>query len=211
MSTRSARSFVPLGALAVLALLSGCTASTSGTTATDSGATASPAAPAKQLTFAAGADLDPALIAQWSDTFGADSDYTASRPDDGKGNWGYTSTTTQCIVSFWQGGLAGLSATGDDSTLSDALLAVRLGVTVEELAPHTSDTAVAASPEGIVEMRAVTGADSTSGVNYVVAARAFGTLKAGVIADVTCPAGQDAKAQFTAMAAKDLTIAFGSK
>lgn len=51
------------------------------------------------MRFAAGAELDPRLQAQWGDPLSKGEDYVLSTPD-GSGNWGYTHTATQCVAAM---------------------------------------------------------------------------------------------------------------
>lgn len=199
------RSLAVLGILAVLAIAAGgCSA----IDASPDGGTPSSAAPTPSaaadggLSFAAGAQLDPALRPQWGDPFVADKAFAVSSPDDGKGSWSYVDTRTQCIVGFWQGTLTGLAPAADDSALSDELLALRFKASAADVAKYADERISFASLDrGAIAARSVAGADSASGQTYIVAARAFGVPDAGLVASLDCPAKVDVYQQWKSLAA----------
>lgn len=144
------------------------------------------------LTFEAGVDLDPELIPQWSDPYLADEDFESSIADDGNGGWGYRHIETQCEVIFWQGRIE--LGDGDDSELSDLLLAHTLGADVSQVTPQAEDLpgAFQTITEGTVDARVLRANDPNSGANGIFAARSFGAVQSGVTVRLECPEGQDA-------------------
>jgi hypothetical protein len=153
------------------------------------------------ITFEAGADLDPSWGAQWGDPFIGSADFTVYSPDDGKGSWSYQENATGCIIGYWQGAVDGLDASAGDSALSDKLLAIQFDAEVSDVASYAGDTVSFSSFAGPIAARSVAGADKESGQTYIVAARAFGALGAGLVATLDCPEGLDVYAQWQTLAA----------
>jgi hypothetical protein len=201
-----------LGAIALAALLSataltGCSVVDllAGGQKEDSTPTASPSPSATSsadasadggISFAAGADLDPSWSAQWGDPFVGNADFTVYAPDDGNGAWSYEEAATGCILGYWQGTVDGLDAAGGDSGMSDQLLAIQFDADVSEISPYAGEDIAFASFTGPIAARSVAGADDESGQTYIVAARAFGALGAGLVATLDCPTGIDVYTQW---------------
>ncbi|WP_076680498.1 hypothetical protein [Microbacterium sp. RU33B] len=165
--------------------------------------------PPTDLSFAAGAELVAGeWVPQWGDSFAADDGFTVGSADDGQGNWSYIQTATQCEISFSQGGLGGLDAAAGDAALSDELLARFLQATPAEVTPHTADDTLlqAVSGSASVDVRTVAGTSPDSGASWIMSARGFGSLDAGLLVGVVCPAGVDAVAQRDALRDSHLRI-----
>ena len=81
------------------------------------------------LTFAAGADLPDGAYIEWGDGLAYNDAWELTSPDDGNGNWGYTSTDDACTADFYQGLLGGNvdASSGDDSITSDEMIGVLTG------------------------------------------------------------------------------------
>ncbi|MFG6401672.1 MULTISPECIES: hypothetical protein [unclassified Microbacterium] len=148
------------------------------------------------LTFAAGADLDPSVGGQWGDAMIADADFAVAQADNGEGGWSYTHLATQCEVAFWQGDVSNLAVAGDDAALSDSVLAAWFQATAAEITPYALDEQLPLNlgGAGTFDVRTVGGESSETGENYVVSARGFGAFQGGYVVSVTCPQGQDAVA-----------------
>lgn len=147
----------------------------------------------EHLTFAAGSELAPTSSAQWGDAMLSDDDWELTSPDDGNGSWSYTHVSTQCIVGFWQGDIAELSATADDRELSDELLAWFFKGSASDITPHAVDETLPLGFGGAGEMdvRSVRGVNPETNGAYVVSARGFHAFHGGYVVSVTCPDGVD--------------------
>lgn len=55
------------------------------------------------MTFADGTTVDPGALIEWGDRLMLDKGWTLTSPDDGQGNWAYTTVDEACWVSFFQG------------------------------------------------------------------------------------------------------------
>lgn len=170
----------------------------------------SPSGPPAELTFAAGAELDETMLAQWGDPLVADQDFTLTAQDDGNGSWEYTRVTTQCTARFWQGTIDDIDTAQPDEAISDAMLATWYRTTPEEIARFAKEDAVGyqLAGAGSVAMRIVAGS-TPAGASYVAAARGMGAIPAGLLVEIICPAGQDASAEFGDLQ-RDLVIMVAS-
>ncbi|MCX6502110.1 MAG: hypothetical protein NT132_06865 [Microbacterium sp.] len=153
------------------------------------------------ISFAAGADLDPSWSAQWGDPFLGSTDFSVYAADDGNGAWSYQENATGCILGYWQGRVDGLDTSGGDSDASDQLLAIQFDADVAEVAPYAADDITFASLSGPIAARSVAGADSENGLTYIVAARAFAALGAGLVATLDCPEAIDVYTQWASLQA----------
>ncbi len=182
----------------------------------DGGASATPSASVpsagdsdgvpSQLSLDDGDQVNSTMQAQWLDAMVADNAFTLSSPDDGKGNWAYTQTATQCIVRFWQGSVSDLPKADSDRALSDAVIAAWLRVQPADVTAHAADDTIGYQPSGAKTfgVRVVTG--SAEGTSYVTAARGLGGIHGGFLAEVACPAGQDAVSIYVALKSKYLAV-----
>lgn len=158
--------------------------------------------PPSDLTFAAGAELDPGLwVVGWDDRLmAADERFAVSSPDDGNGSWAYLDAQTQCTAAFYQGAITDLVLGVDDRESTDNMLAAVLstqipGVTAAEVTANASDEYVAqTTQDGTVEVRVVTGSGGSGGsdATWSEFGRTFGTLGTSLVVNVECPTGQDA-------------------
>lgn len=196
------------GALGVL-LLAGCggppgsaeAESTQSATASSPAPTPTPtevSEPFTELTFAAGADLDPAEWAVgWDDQFQTAEGFSVLAPDDGNGSWSYLDESTGCAVSFYQGALTDVELSGDDSLDTDRMLAAILGasitgLTVDDVRANAgNDSFVQTRPGGTVAIRSIGGTTSDGGT-WLDSARMFSALGMGHYVSIQCPAGQNA-------------------
>lgn len=146
------------------------------------------------LSFEAGNDLTAGTVAQFSDPFVVDSDWTVVSPDDGQGNWSYLDPSGLCTVSFHQGGMGGEVAvtTGDDRATTQDFLAVVLKTDASTIAGKATDSTISYNFEdlGTVDTLLMQGTDD-DGSNWKLAGRAFGELDSGLYVDVTCKPGGD--------------------
>lgn len=167
------------------------TPSASSTTAPETGSTAAPAG--SGFTFEDGTTLSSSAHIEWADGLFADDGWTLTAPDDGNGNWGYTSADGACTAAFWQGLLDGLTLTGDDSTNTDALLAYFLNAEVSDVtsAAYDQELSYQVAGSGGLEARAVVGQQDDR--TWIITARAFGSAGVGVYTLVDCT-GADAQA-----------------
>ena len=154
------------------------------------------------LTFAAGAELDLELIPQWSDPYLFDEDFSVATADSGNGAWSYLHEQTQCTITFWQGRLQ--LGEGDDSTLSDMLLANLLGADIGQVTQQSEDLpeAFITHVGGVVEARVLRATDPSSGATGIYSARSFGAQQTGVSALLNCPEGQDSAAMWTRLSSE---------
>ena len=204
-------------------LLTACTPDVSGArratpepTGSASGkATATPEAeddaamPPTDITFEAGAELDPASWrAGWDDRLmAADERFAVSSPDDGNGSWAYLDGQTQCTIAFYQGAITDLELGADDRESTDRMLAAVLstqipGVTTADVTSNASDDYVAqTTQEGTVDIRLVggSGGDGGSEAGWSEFGRTFGTLGTSLVVNVECPPGQDIGTEVTAL------------
>ena len=228
---RSTQYCVGAVALAGAVLLAGCSAP-AGTDA-DSSSSAKPKSPSPSgtptptdlppelaptdVTFEAGADLDPAKwTAGWTDVLmSTDTRFAVSTPDDGAGSWAYLDTQTQCSVAFYQGAITDLQLGADDRESTDNMLAAVLGglipgVTGADVSANASDGQVAqATQEGTVDIRIVGGGSGSSGSDgtWSEFGRMFGSLGTALVLNVECPAGQDASTEVSDLLNSYLAIA----
>ncbi|QIG40456.1 hypothetical protein G5T42_14050 [Microbacterium sp. 4R-513] len=205
MSRRRVRS-IPVTAAVVLALLgtlTGCTMAlppdSSATPIPSATPTASgSASPTVEITLQDGDLLDPSQTAVWADPLAGADGYSVLTADEGDGSWSYKSDRTGCIVGYWHGPLGDTSAGGDDSALSDELLAAQFGTTADEVAGFVqNDAAPFRTPSELVQTRAVAGADEETATTYLVAARAFSALGEGFVATLRCPATTNVQAMWS--------------
>ncbi|SMQ71436.1 protein of unknown function [Agreia sp. VKM Ac-1783] len=156
--------------------------------------TDAPSLTGDDLTFEGGNDLTAGTVAQFSDPFIIDSDWTVVSPDDGQGNWSYLDPSGLCTVSFHQGSMGGEVAvtTGDDRATTQDFLAVVLKTDASTIAGKASDSTISYNFEdlGTVDTLLMQGTDD-DGSNWKLAGRAFGELDSGLYVDVTCKAGGD--------------------
>lgn len=155
-------------------------------------------APFSELTFAAGADLDPAeWSVSWDDKFQIDDDFSVLSPDDGNGSWSYVDNTTGCGISFYQGSITDIELTGDDGVDTDRMLTAILGasmpgVTFEDVQANAgNDSFLQAQPGGMVEIRSI-GGTTAEGGTWLDSARMFSALDTGTYVSIQCPSGQNA-------------------
>ena len=151
----------------------------------------------QDLSFEAGAALDDSVAAQWADPLIADPDFVLTTPDDGNGTWAYTRVASQCQAQFWQGTIDDIQTDQPDEAISDDMLAAWYQRPVSDVSRYAEDSAVGfqVSGTGRVAVRAI-GGDAADGGSYVTAARGFGAIPAGLIVDIRCPAGADARAEY---------------
>lgn len=226
ISARSAAA----GLLLVALVLTGCAPDPAGarrvspepTASADAGETPEPVEdpgtnPPAELTFVAGAELDPGLwLVGWDDRLMADDErFAVSAPDDGNGSWAYLDAQTQCTVAFYQGAITDLQLGADDRESTDNMLAAVLsaqipGVTPADVTANASDEYVAqTTQEGTVEVRIVAGSGGSGGsdATWSEFGRTFGTLGTSLVVNVECPAGQDASAEVLELLNSHLGIA----
>ncbi|MEV5071369.1 hypothetical protein MRBLMI12_003000 [Microbacterium sp. LMI12-1-1.1] len=187
----------------------------------DAGETPEPAddagSPPTEITFAAGAELDPALwTVGWDDRLmAADERFATSSPDDGNGSWAYLDGQTQCTVAFYQGAITDLELGADDRESTDNMLAAVLstqipGVTGADVSANASDDYVAqTTQEGTVDIRMVGGSGGAGGdeASWSEFGRTFGTLGTSLVVNVECPPGQDVATEVTDLLGNYLGIA----
>jgi hypothetical protein len=218
------------GLVLAAVLLTACTPDVSGArrvtpepTGSASGeATATPEAgdaamPPTDITFEAGAELDPASWrAGWDDRLmAADERFAVSSPDNGNGSWAYLDGQTQCTIAFYQGAITDLELGADDRESTDSMLAAVLstqipGVTTADVTANASDDYVAqTTQEGTVEIRLVGGSGGGGGsdAGWSEFGRTFGTLGTSLVVNVECPPGQDIGAEVTALLSEYVGIA----
>ena len=172
--------------------------------------TAAPDAAGGDLTFDAGSDLDSSSLAQFSDPFITDSEWTVASPDDGKGNWSYLDPSGLCTVSFHQGSLGTevTVADGDDRATTAGFLAVVLSTDASTIAGKAVDDTISYNFEGSgsVDTLLMQGTDD-DGSNWKLAGRAFGELGSGLYVDVTCDKGGDLESVYdTAVTKAAITV-----
>jgi hypothetical protein len=175
------------------------------------------AMPPTDITFEAGAELDPASWrAGWDDRLmAADERFAVSSPDDGNGSWAYLDGQTQCTIAFYQGAITDLELGADDRESTDSMLAAVLstqlpGVTTADVTANASDDYVAqTTQEGTVEIRLVGGSGGGGGsdAGWSEFGRTFGTLGTSLVVNVECPPGQDIGTEVTALLNEYLGIA----
>ncbi|WP_161793728.1 DUF4190 domain-containing protein [Agreia bicolorata] len=163
------------------------------------------------LSFEAGNDLDPSTVAQFSDPFVIDSDWTVVSPDDGQGNWSYLDPSGLCTVSFHQGKMGGQVSvtTGDDRATTEDFLAVVLKTDASTIAGKASDSTISYNFEdmGTVDTLLMQGTDD-DGSNWKLAGRAFGELDSGLYIDVTCKSGGDLDSVYDTVTTKAAITVF---
>lgn len=145
-----------------------------------------------ELSFADGAALSTTTTAEWADGLVLDDGWTLTSPDDGNGNWGYTSADGGCTVAYWQGMIGDVdTSSGDDAIVSDKMLATLLGATDADIAEYAFDTDFAYQVPGNDEAdaRAVVGDDGTT--QWIMAARALSQPGLGFTVTIDCTGGQD--------------------
>jgi hypothetical protein len=165
----------------------------------------SPDALAGDLTFEAGADLDPGTLAQFADPFVADSEWTVASADDGNGNWSYLDPSGLCTAFFHQGALSSATvvADGDDRATTSSFLADVLAVDLPTIDENASDSTISYNFEGAgtVDTLLVQGTDDDGSI-WKLAGRAFGELGSGLYIDVTCDAGGDLEGVYDTVTTK---------
>ncbi|MCM3657162.1 hypothetical protein M3147_07860 [Agromyces mediolanus] len=147
-----------------------------------------------ELSFEDGALLTSASTAEWADGLMFDDGWTLTSPDDGNGNWGYTSADGACTAAYWQGYIGDVdTSSGDDRIATDEMLAVVFGATAAEVGEVAVDGgfALAAPGNDDVDARYVVGDDGT--VQWVVAGRALVQPGLGFTVTIDCT-GQDPEA-----------------
>jgi hypothetical protein len=167
--------------------------------------TASPDVVDGDLTFEAGDDLEPGILAQFADPFVVDSEWKVASPDDGNGNWSYLDPSGLCTVSFHQGALSAATvvADGDDRATTTSFLADVLSTDQQTIEDKASDSIISYNFEGAgeVDTLLLQGTDD-DGSNWKLAGRAFGVLGSGLYVDVTCDAGGDVEAVYDTVTTK---------
>ena len=150
-----------------------------------------PDAASSRFTFEDGTTLTGSSQIQWGDGLYADDGWELTSPDDGNGNWGYTTVDGSCAVAFWQGTLDELTLSGDDSTDSDALIAFFLETTVEQVGEVAGDTELGYQTTGAggLDARWVIGQQDDR--TWSLIARSFSAAGVGVYLLVDC-SGVDA-------------------
>lgn len=212
MSTQRRVSMITLAA--VILLLPGCSSLTPANTEPTSTPLADASAPAEEasptptpdsrvaapptdLSYDAGADLDPAVWrVAWGDPFQTDAGFTVLSPDNGNGSWSYVDSANQCHLFFYQGAVTDLDMSHDDRTITDDYLSIMLsarmeGVTREDVSKHAVDDMVwQADESGTVSVRTIWGSASDES-SWLDSARMFGAQGGGVYVSLSCPPGQD--------------------
>ncbi|MFD6053205.1 hypothetical protein [Agromyces sp. NPDC060279] len=146
------------------------------------------------LSFEDGALLTSASTAEWADGLMFDDGWTLTSPDDGNGNWGYTSADGACTAAYRQGFIGDVdTSSGDDRIATDEMLAVVFGATADEVGEVAVDGGFALGVPGNddVATRYVVGDDGT--VQWVVAGRALVQPGLGFTLTIDCT-GQDPEA-----------------
>jgi hypothetical protein len=163
------------------------------------------------LTFEAGNDLDPTVVAQFADPFMMDSEWTVKEPDDGAGNWSYMDPSNQCSVSFHQGALSAATVTtdGDDRATTASFLGDLLSTDQQTIEDNASDGSFSYNVEGAgtVDTLVIEGTDD-DGRNWRMAGRAFGELGSGLYVDVTCTAAGDLESVYDTVTTKAAIAAY---
>ncbi len=152
-----------------------------------------------ELSFEDGALLTSASTAEWADGLMFDDGWTLTSPDDGNGNWGYTSADGACTAAYWQGFIGDVdTSSGDDRIATDEMLAVVFGATAAEVGEVAVDGGFALGVPGNddVDTRYVVGDDGT--VQWVVAGRALAQPGLGFTLTIDCT-GQDPEAVLDAL------------
>jgi hypothetical protein len=165
-----------------------------GTTESDDPIVETDTADFDELSFEDGALLTSASTAEWADGLMFDDGWTLTSPDDGNGNWGYTSADGACTAAYWQGFIGDVdTSSGDDRIATDEMLAVVFGATAAEVGEVAVDGGFALGVPGNdeVENRYVVGDDGT--VRWVVAGRALVQPGLGFTLTIDCT-GQDPEA-----------------
>lgn len=144
--------------------------------------------PDDTLTFEAGADLASDSRAEWADGLLSDEGWDYSLPDDGAGTWGYTTVDGSCTATFWQGTVSDLNA-DDDRGASDAILAITLGLRLDEVTPYAVDGRLSYQTPGNLglDSRVISFTDEQG--DYYVAARGFTGPRLGFSVIVDCETG----------------------
>ncbi|WP_161580494.1 DUF4190 domain-containing protein [Subtercola vilae] len=147
------------------------------------------------LTFEAGQSLPATTIPQFADGFITSTGWSVSSPDDGQGNWSYTSSDKQCTVKFHQGLLGSKVTTvpGDDQATTDAYLIYVDNATASDVDQYAETDYVglgSADASYSVDTRTLTGTDS-NGSHWITAARAFASTGTGMYLDLTCQPATD--------------------
>lgn len=137
------------------------------------------------MSFADGADLPPTAYVQWGDGLFGDDGWNLTSPDDGNGNWGYTSADGLCTVAFWQGRLDGLETTaGDDQALTDDVLEYFVGTGLDA---QTAALRYQSGGDRVVDARIASWTES--GHERAVISRAFGVPNVGMYLSLDCTGG----------------------
>lgn len=159
------------------------------------------------LSFADGATLSSGTYIEWSDGFFTDDGWDLTSPDDGAGNWGYTSVDGACTVSFWQGLTDGLTLVGDDSNDSDALLGYVLSAPTAEVTAAAADAELSYLTPGAggLDARVIRGEED--GRTWTVTARSFTAVGVGLYVIVDCTGG-DFDAAADAVVDKSAVLAY---
>lgn len=137
------------------------------------------------MSFTDGASLPATAYIQWGDGLFADDGWQLSSPDDGNGNWAYTSTDGLCTAAFWQGRLEGLeTVTDDDRTTTEDVLEYFLGTGLQfqtaSLSYQTGGTRV---------LDALIASWTESGHERAVISRGFGVPGVGIYLSLDCTGG----------------------
>ncbi len=184
---------------------SGSEPGSSASTAPESSTKPSPAPSAAGFTFEDGASLSAANYIEWADGLFGDDGWTLTSPDDGNGNWGYTSIDGACTVAFWQGRLDGLTPAGDDSVDSDAVIAFFVNAERQQITDFGYDEELSYQIAGAggLEARAILSEEDDR--TWILAARAFGSAGVGLYTLVDCTGG-DAQATFDEVVEKNAIL-----
>ncbi|WP_460774168.1 hypothetical protein [Microbacterium sp. GXF7504] len=197
MTRHTARLGATAAVLVLAAALTACTGDGADPATPSASASASAAGDAfAGIGFEEGAALDPSWQAQWGDPFIGRTDFTEYIADDGNGTWAYREEATGCVLGYWQGPVEGFDPAAGDAAASDQLLALQFGAEAADLADYVGDDVLFASFDGPVAARSVAGADDTTATTYIVAARTFTALGAGLVATLDCPQEVDVYAQW---------------
>lgn len=139
------------------------------------------------MSFADGAELPPAAYIQWGDGLIADSAWQLSSPDDGNGNWSYSTVDGTCTAAFWQGTLDGLDTVpGDDAATTDDVLEFFLG---SDLDGYTQPASLSYQSHGNRDVDAHIVSWSDEGHDRAVISRAFGVPGVGLYISLDCTGG----------------------
>ncbi len=145
------------------------------------------------LGFDDGTALPSTAYIEWGDGLMTDDGWEIASPDDGQGNWSYSTVDGSCTAHFWQGRLGpDIVVPDDDAATSDAVIATFLGGSPADVTPNATTGAFSYQTAGNADVETRQVAGEGEGRTWIMAARGFSSLQVGLYVIADCSSGDPA-------------------